>query len=185
DFETAYDQIVAAAKAPEPTDARAKLVAADLDYGRPTLARSDFTKLSAPDKAFVEHMMKVGSLIDALYDEQTGATALASKVPADPASQSLFRRNRGPKCIAPNTEKDPACSAIPGNPKPVFGIYPADLQKDPKFCAALEKNPKAKELMAPFVVVRRTGTALTAQPITEAYKPQMKAISDELAAAAD
>ncbi len=185
EFEKVYDQVVAASKAPPPTDPREKLVDADLDYGRATLVRADFTKLSADDKAFVDHMMKVANLIDALYDQQNGSAALAPKLPPDVASHSLFRRNRGPQCVAPNTEKDPKCSAIPGSPKPVFDIYPAELQADDKFCKTLEKDPKAKELMAPFVVVRGKPGALTAVPLTEAYKEQMMAISKELAAAAD
>ncbi len=185
DFETAYDQIVAASKQAPPTDKREQLVGQDLDYGRATLVLSDFRKLSADDKQFVQHMQKVASLIDELYDQHTGSAALVAKLPADPASHSLFRRNRGPKCVAPNTEKDPDCTAIPGNPKPINDLYPAELQKDDKFCAALEKNPKAKELMAPFVAVRGTPDALTAVPYTEAYKDKMTAISKELTAAAD
>jgi hypothetical protein len=189
ELERAYEQIVAAPSAAPPDPAteegkRRKLVGDDLDYGRATLVRSEFSKLSAAEKTFVGHMMTVASLVDELYDQHTGAAALASKLPADPESRSLFRRNRGPKCVAPNTEKDPACSAIPGSPKPVNDLYPADLQKDEKFCAALEKHPKAKQLLAPFVAVRGTSEALTAVPYTEAYKDKMTLISKELSAAA-
>ncbi len=185
DFETAYDQIVAASKAPAEADKRQKLVGDDLDYGRATLVLSDFKALSADDKQFVTHMMKVASLIDELYDEHTGAAALVPQLPADAASRSLFRRNRGPKCVAPNTETDPSCTAIPGAPKALNGLYPAELQKDDKFCQTLEKDPKAKELMAPFVAVRGAAGALTAVPYTEAYKERTAAISKELATAAD
>ena len=188
ELEKAYGQIVAAAAKPESADRREQLVGKDLDYGRATLVRSDFRTLSADDKKFVGHMMKVASLVDELYDEQTGAAALRARLPVDPASHSLFRRNRGPKCVAPSTENDPDCTAIPGNPKPVNALYPAELQKDgpaKNFCATLEKHPKAKELMAPFVAVRGTPDALTAVPYTEAYKDKMTALSKELAAAAD
>ncbi len=187
ELEKAYEQILVAAKQAPSADRREQLVGKDLDYGRATLVLSDFKKLSADDKQFVTHMMKVASLIDDLYDEQTGAAALRAQLPADPASHSLFRRNRGPKCVAPNTEKDPDCTAIPGNPKPVNALYPAELQKDDKFCAALEKNAKAKELMSPFAAVRGTPpeAALTAVPYTEAYRDKMLALSKELAAAAD
>jgi len=185
ELEKVYDAVVAASKAPPPTDPREKLVDEDLDYGRPTLVIADFTKLSADDKAFVGHMLEVGKRIDALYEEESGITVLASQLPADAASRSLFRRNRGPKCVAPTTEKDPACTAIPGAPKQIFDIYPAEIQNDDKFCTVLEKNPKAKELLSPFVVVRGTPSALTAVPLTDAYKDKMTAISTELAAAAD
>ncbi len=185
ELEKAYEQILVASKQAPSADRREQLVGKDLDYGRATLVLSDFKKLSADDKQFVGHMMKVASLIDELYDEQTGAAALAAQLPADPASQSLFRRNRGPKCVAPHTEKDPACTAIPGNPKPINALYPAELQKDDTFCAALEKTANAKELLAPFVAVRGTPEALTAVPYTEAYKDKMLGLSKELAAAAD
>lgn len=189
-FETAYDQIVAAQKAPPPDAStpegkRQILVGKDLDQGRPTLVYSDLSGLSGPDKAFVQHMMTVGALIDQLYALHDGSAALSTKLPADRASQSAFRRNRGPKCVAPATENDPACSAIPGAPKPIVDLYPAALQADDKFCQALEKRANAKELMAPFVVVRGSGDALTAVPYHEAYKAQVAAISKELTLAAD
>jgi hypothetical protein len=183
DFDTAYAQLLTAATA-KIDDARLELVAKELDQGRATLVRSDFTTLSAADKEFVGHMMKVASLIDALYDLTTGAAALAPKVPADGLSQSLFRRNRGPECQAPLTEKDPACSAIPGSPKPLVDVYPAAIQKE-GFCQALEKRPDAEELLRPFNVVRGTGEDLKAVAYTEAYATQMQAIATELDAAAD
>lgn len=187
-FETTYDRIVAASKAPAPAastdeDKRQLLVGKDLDQGRTTLVASDLTALSADDKAFAAHMLKVADLIDDLYELQNGSAALASKLPADPASHSLFRRNRGPKCAAPATENDPLCSAIPGSPKPISDLYPAELQRDAKFCAALEKRPDAKTLMAPFVVVRGSGADLHAVPSTQAYQAQAAAISKELTAA--
>jgi hypothetical protein len=108
------------------------------------------------------------------------------KIPADDvASRSLFRRNWGPRCVAPKTEKNPACSAIPGAPKPKVDVYPADLQDDQgAFCQALEKRKNAKELFAPFVVVRGVGEALAAVPYSEAYKEEMGAIAAKLDEAA-
>jgi hypothetical protein len=191
EFDAAYQDIVAASKAPKPEendpDARRRaLVGLDLDQGRATLLHSDFSTLAAADKQFVDHMMTVAKQIDALYELMKGATALAAKLPADPASRSLFRRNRGAQCVAPATEKDPACSAIPGAPKPIFDIYPAELQSDPAFCAKLQARPDAKTLLeAHFAVVRGTGDQLKSVPYTEAYKEQMTAIANELGAAAD
>lgn len=185
----AYEQILAASKAAPPDEStdegkRQKLVGLDLDQGRATLVMSDLSALSADDKAFAGHMMKVGTLVDELYELQNGSTALAAKLPADAASKSLFRRNRGPKCVGPKTEKDPLCSAIPGNPKPIYDLYPADLQADDKFCEKLEKEKNAKALMDHFSVVRGPVDALAAVPYTEAYKNQMGAIAAELTAAA-
>src|SRR5262249_37518902 len=98
-FEDAYAKIVAAKNGdaggatPEERERR-KLVVQDLDQGRPTLVASDFTGLSADDKAFVSHVLKASDLIDQLYATQIGAVALKDHVPADDlASQSLFRRD--------------------------------------------------------------------------------------------
>jgi hypothetical protein len=181
----AYPEIVAAAKAGPPSDPRQKLVGEDLDQGRPTLVRSDLTKLSADDKKFVQHMLKVGELIDQLYAIQLGITDLAAKLPADPTSHRLFARNWGPKCVAPATQNNKECSSIPGAPKPILGIYPPEIQADDKFCAALEKRPDAKTLMAPFVAVRGTADKLTAVPYPEAFPEPMQAIAKELNLAAD
>jgi hypothetical protein len=181
--------IAAAAAAPleaGPDAPRQLRVAEDLDQGVPSLVHSDFTALPADDKAFVRRMLEVARLVDALYEKQNGAAALEARLPQDPASRSLFRRNRGPRCAAPKTEKDPVCSAIPGAPRPIFDLYPAELQADPGFCAALEQRPDAKALLEDhFSVVRGAGAALRAVPYTEAYRAEMGAIAKELAAAAD
>jgi hypothetical protein len=191
-FEAAYDQIVAAAKAPPAAggDAaeqeRRALVADDLDGGRATLVLSDLTGLSEADKAFAHHMLTVADRIDALYDVQTGAAALAGKVPADDvASQSLFRRNRGPRCATPKAEKNPACSAIPGSPKPLVDVYPIAMQADPSFCKTLEKDPQADKLLTPFTAVREKDGKLVAVPYHEVWPDKVKAIADELRLAAD
>jgi len=170
-------QIAAAAQA-KITDHRIELVAKDLDQGRPTLVR---TKVAADEQPFVDHMQKVASLIDHIYDQQTGAASLADKLPADPESHSLFRRNHGVKCVAPGTENDPQCSAIPGSPKQVTGLYPADLQAHDDYCKQLEAKPNAKALLGPFTIV----TGDKAMPYSEAYQPDMAAIATELEAAAD
>lgn len=188
ELDAAYGQIVAAAKTPIDASTedgqRRALVAKDLDQGRPTLVWNDLSALSAADKRFVQRMVELADLVDALYELQNGATALASRLPADPESRSLFRRNRGPRCVGPATENDPRCSAIPGAPKPVFDLYPAELQLQENFCAVLEKHPDAKALLAPFTVVRGTGTQLTAVPYPQAYQAQMTAISKKLTEAA-
>jgi hypothetical protein len=171
--------------APEEAERR-RLVGEDLDQGRVTLLESKLGGLAEEDKALVRRLLTVAKKIDELYSIQTGMAAVADRVPKDdPASQSLFRRNWGSRCLAPKTEKNPACSAIPGAPKRVVDVYPPEMQADPKFCEALEKEPAAKKLLDPFVVVRRKGEALEAVPYTEAYKEQMTAIATELRAAAD
>lgn len=184
-FLAAYQTIWTAWKQGAPSDERERLVGEDLDQGRPTLVHTDASKLSANDRQFIANMMRVAELVDALYELQNGSTALSAKLPPDAASRSLFRRNRGPRCVGPATEANPKCTAIPGA-KVIFDLYPAELQADEKFCAKLEARPDAKTLLQDhFAVVRGTGDQLKSVPYTEAYKSQMTAISDALVAAAD
>jgi hypothetical protein len=165
--------------------ARRALVEKDLNQGRPTLVYSDLRGLSAAEKAFALHMQKVGELMDAAHLRQTGAAALVSQVPADhPASASLFRRHFGPRCMAPATENDPRCSAIPGAPKPLVDVYPADLQATEGFCETLAKHKQAEALLAPFYTVRGQGNALVPEPMSSAYKEQLEPAATELEAAA-
>jgi len=190
EFDLAYASLVTAANPPKlelsPEEAaRRAAVIEELDQGKPTLVMSDLTGLSEGDKAAVRSILAATREIDALYGQQTGMMALAPRLPADdPASQSLFRRNFGPKCEGPKTEKNPACSAIPGAPKPKVDVYPAALQDDAKFCEKLEKRPDAKELLSPFTVVRGTGDSLMAAKYSDVYAPRMQAIAGHLETAA-
>ena len=184
EFEAVYSTIVAATKAPAPTDKRRQLVLQDLDAGRPTLVLSDFTKSPDEDRTFVRHMLKVADLIDKIYETQNGAAAAAKDLPPDAESRSLFRRNRGPKCVGPVTEKDPECTAIPGVTKAIVDLYPADLQQKDTFCKDLEARKDAPALMGHFNVVRGAADRLEPVPYHQAYKDQMTAIANELTAAA-
>src|SRR5689334_6851056 len=150
DLNTAYNELVAAKSEP-PLDTstadgkRRALVRQDLAQGRPALVRTDLTQRSAAEKTFVQHMLQVAARIDDVYAAQLGLPALRPQVPADPESQSLFRRDWGPKCLAPATQKNPDCSAIPGAPKPIVDVWPAAFGKTPQtdsgFCALIEKQP--------------------------------------------
>jgi len=192
DFEAAYDKIVAASKEP-PLDTsteegkRRTLVRMDLDAGRATLVRSDFSTLSADDKAFVKRMLAIAAQIDDIYETANGAKAAASKLPADPESRSLFRRNRGAKCEGPVSSKDPACSPLPGAPKTPVEIYPAAIQTKDTFCKDLQARKDGDALMGHFNVVRSDGAgdALEAVPYTEAYRDKMTAIANALTEAAN
>lgn len=192
DFDRAWQTIkaagtIAASTPPTPEDRRRALVAEDLDQGLSTLVASDFTSSPPDDRAFVIRMLRVARMIDDLYATQIGMAALAPRIAeGDDLSKSLFRRNWGPRCVAPLTEKNPECTAIPGAPKPLTDAYPAELQADPTFCTALEKLPNAKALLDPFVVVRKDAAGkLAPVPLTQAYQGSMSTIADELRKAAD
>jgi hypothetical protein len=192
-FIQAYKKIVAAAKTPLATTGlsasereRRQLVLEELDQGRPTLVRSDVRQFSADDKKLLTALLEAGALIDKIYAQTAGISQLAGMIPADDtASQSLFRRNWGPRCVCPKTEKNPACSALPGDIKAKVDVYPADIQDDKgAFCQMLEKRPDAKELFSPFTVVRGSGQTLQAVPYNQAYKSDMLAIATKLRLAA-
>lgn len=188
-FAEAYEKLLSADKLPEPADeaerARQKAVLAELDAASPLLVYNDLSKLSDEEKTFAGNMLKVAELIDKLYAKQSGADLLQAKVSVDDlASQSLFRRNWGPSCQTPSQDKNKDCSAIAGAPKQPVDVYPASLQQSDKFCEEIEKNPQAKQLLEPFVVVREKGGKLSAVPYNEAYKSEITAIADQLKATA-
>jgi hypothetical protein len=166
--------------------ARRKLVDEDLDQGAPTLLYTDLRASSDVDKTFVRHMLAAAKSLDEIYVTMTGAKELAARVPADDAaSQSLFRRDWGPKCVSAKTRSEPACSAIPGGAKATNDAYPAALQSDPDFCTALQKRPDAKTVVVDhFGVVRDKDGKLVSVPYTEAYAAPMKVVATALHAAA-
>jgi hypothetical protein len=189
ELEKVYADIVAASKAPPPDAStedgkRRGLVLQDLDAGRATLIFNDLSSMTDEDKDLVRRMLELAAMIDDLFEVTNGAAALVSKLPPDVESHSLFRRNRGPECRGPVTSKDPACSAIPGSPKPVFDLYPAEVQAKPGFCKELAARKNGAALMGHFNVVRGSGDALEAVPYSVAYKDRMTAISNKLADAA-
>jgi hypothetical protein len=178
--------------------ARRDAVKKELAQGRPTLVATDLTKAPAGEKRFVGFITHAAELIEKLYAKQEGTFELKSKVPADDTlSRSLFFRNQGPKCEAPQTQNDPTCSAIPDAPKgKLSGLYPAALLDKPKFCDELNRKEtmadkddvdKNKRLMAPFTVVAEgeKKDAVKAVPYHEAYKEDVGAISGQLKAAAE
>src|SRR5262249_18838533 len=121
DIDKARDAVMAfdpgAVRGSPPPDevTRRKLVAADLDQGALSLIYTDLRGASDVEKPLVRHMLAAGKAMDDLYMTVTGAKALANRVAGDDfASQSLFRRDWGPKCAGAKTPKDSPCYAIPG-----------------------------------------------------------------------
>lgn len=164
---------------------RIERVYREMDHGIPTLVYNDLREMPEDHRAFLGHMLEVARLIDVLYARHIGAEALAGQLPEDAASRSLFRRNWGPDCVAPRTQDDPACSAIPGGATMISDLYPASLQANEDFCAELESREDAGELLDPFTVVRQTDGALQAVPYTVAYAEEMGAVAAELRSAAE
>ncbi|HTJ81564.1 MAG TPA: hypothetical protein VL400_07555, partial [Polyangiaceae bacterium] len=180
DFAATYEKMVAAAAAAPPSDAREAVVQKELDDAASVLVLTDMKKLSEEDRAIVDSVLVVANLVDELYAKQIGASAIASKVAPDAASQSLFRRSWGPGCKTPRFEKDPSCSAIVGGGEELVDVYPESVQKKPDFCKALEKEKDAKKLLDPFTVVREDKGKLVSVPYATAYATEMGKISAQL-----
>jgi hypothetical protein len=186
-FDEAYDLMVKGvdfAKADEAEKKRLEALKLELSQGVPTLVEYDATAASAQDKAILQHVTKAAVLVEKLYARQLGSDALAARVPADSLSQAVFFRNQGPWCVAPKTEKDPTCTAIPGGTKRLSGLYPVDIQTDEKFCAKLEKEKNHEALMGHFSAVQVDGKGFKAVPYSEMWKDDMEAVANELDEAA-
>lgn len=184
-FAKAFADIKALAARGPAGDERVRLVEEDLDKGLPTVIYNDLRPLDASEKAFAASMLKLSEKIDALYARQSGLDAVRGQVPQnETSSQSLFRRNWGPKCRSPQLENNPKCTAIPGMTEVPVDIYPTSLQKNADFCLALEKDANSRDLMSPFTVVREEQGKLTAVPYTKAYQDLMGDIAKDLEAAA-
>jgi hypothetical protein len=170
---------------PAPEARRRELVLKELGQGVPTLLHSDFRKAPAADRALVDHVARAARIVERIHARQLGSFGLAEQVPADdPASRMLFYRNQGPWCVAPATEKERECNAVPSLPPKVSGLYPAALQSQPGFCDALSKRPDAEALRHQFNVVAGDGNELKAVPYSEAYAADAKLVAEELRAAA-
>ena len=187
-FDEAYHAIVAANGEAAPEDPRRAAVRTELESTAPTLIETDLRELPAPHRAFAQHMRKVADHIDALYAKQVGMAALRARLDIDDAaSQALFRRNWGAACRGSTTENIPECSALTGAPDQPVDVYPAELQADEDFCAALEARDDSAELLTPFTVVRKgeEDGELVAVPYDEAYATEIAPLVTELRAAAE
>jgi hypothetical protein len=180
--------------------ARREAVKKELAQGRVTLVATDLASAPSEEKRLLSFVTQAAEIIEKLYAKQEGTLELRAKIPAgDTASTSLFYRNQSPKCEAPQTQNDPACSAIPDMPKgKLSGLYPAALLENPKFCddlTKLEAGKKEKVLMDPFTLVtasadkadagKPTKDAFVAVPYHEVYKDEVTAVSGQLKAAAE
>jgi hypothetical protein len=190
-FADAYAKLVAAKAGPHDDDledaerARRKLIREELAQGKPTLVETHLAGATAEDRAILDNVLQAAVLVERLYARQEGTLGLDAKIPlADHASRAVFHRNQSPRCAAPATESNPACTATPSVPKVLSGLYPAALQEDPKFCEKLARRKDAQKLLDPFVVVQGEGDQLTAVPYSDAYREEMTAVSERLKAAA-
>src|SRR5262249_52752138 len=154
----------------------------------PTLVETDLSRESAAATNVVRHFMNAAGALERIYAKQKGVFDLEAKVPeADTSSRMMFYRNQSPFCEAPQTENNPACSALAMKPPRISGLYPAAIQADPKFCEAVAKAPNAQDLMGHFNIVVNGEKPDRFKPLAynEAYKEDMQAVASELEAAAE
>lgn len=189
-FQAAYESLLVpldeSALAPAER-ARREAVRAELAQGRPTLLESDFSNAKPAELTLVAKLMQVSRLIERIYAAQKGSADLETRVPqGDPASRALFFRNQGPFCVAPKTEQNPACHALPERAPRVAGLYPSAVQSDSRFCQRLEHEPNAKALMDHFSVVVEgpKPNGFSAVPYAQAYVAEMTQIAELLESAA-
>ncbi len=188
-FADAYERIGSENPAvqDEAEQKRLTLVREELAQGRPTLVETDLTQLSAGEQQFLDHMLAAAGLAERLFAKQNGVFGMEAQIPeSDTASRAMFHRNQSPFCVQPKTENEPECTAVTPKPPRAVGLYPADIQSDPKFCEMLQKERNAASLMDHFsVVVREEGAqGFKAVPYHEIYQLEMSAIAGELDAAA-
>ena len=177
EFEAAYRRLVEAR--------RLEALRSELDQGLPTLVLNDLTGLSKAERTFMGHMATAAELIGALYLSQRGASGFAGEVNAGGAlGKAVFARNQGPWCVAPRTEDDPFCNALPSFPARRWNAYPADEAHDSALCERLRALPNGRELLAPFTVVRKRDGKYVALGLLEEYGEQMRGVAAALKAAA-
>ena len=189
-FSALYEQLLKpsdASSLPAAEQKRRSVVRLELAQGRPTLVESDFSKQGDAEKKLVSHLLRVATSIEQIYAKQKGNAGLEAKLEAnDSASAALFFRNQGPECAAAKTEREPECHALKAALKPAFGLYPAEIQADPKFCEVLSKHKNKVELVDHFSVVVKGDAPGSYQALkySTAYASEMSAIAKELEAAA-
>ena len=192
-FQAAYEQVAKIIAEGHEVDGldeaertRRKAVLSELSQGRPTLVHTDFAGASAQDRAIVGHVLEASALIEKLYLKQRGVFEMGDEVAGvDPASRMLFYRNQGPWCLAPATETDPNCNALPKKPAKISGLYPASIQSNTEFCKEIAARPDQATLFDHFSVVKDEGNGkLVAVPYNVAYADDMEAIATALEQAA-
>ena len=181
-FEKTYGELVLASRTK--AAGREGLVTKELDAADTVLLHTDLRSAPAEEKAFIAQMLVVSKVIDELYGIQTGAAGVAAQVAKDPASQSLFRRNVGPKCVSPGMEKETGCTALVEATKVKVTVWPLGMQDKDDFCKTIESHADFKKLSTPFTVVKADGDKLTTVPYTEAFAEPMKRAAAELRKAA-
>ncbi|ACG74275.1 conserved hypothetical protein [Anaeromyxobacter sp. K] len=190
-FRAAWASVESRASAPQPAPAgadaaRRAALARELSQRLFAVVETDRSGLRPPEREMLRHLVDAARIIERLNARQLGILGMAERIPpGDGASRLAFLVNKGPWCTAPATEGDPSCGALSPVPPRRSGLYPADLQADPGFCAGLARGPDAAALTSPFTaVVRDARGGLAAVPYPKAWPEDMEAVARALERAA-
>jgi len=187
-FADAYSSLLKAEPPAGDEEARRRgLLREELAQGIPTLVETDLHRDTPEDRAMVRHLLRAAELVERLYAQQQGVFGLAERIPDDDlVSRAVFHRNQSPFCQAPQTGHDPLCTAIYPRPARIVGLYPAEVQRAPDFCARLAAAPNAAALRDHFsiVVAGAAPGSFAAEPYSSAYRDDMEAVATALEAAA-
>lgn len=161
---------------------RRESIRLEMDQGMPTLVHTDLTGIPIPEKKMVRAILSASDKIDRLYMRQVGSLDLwnAGSSALDPESRSVFIRNQGPWCVAAKTENDAYCNAMWQYPGRTWTAYPHEMKHDQAMCDRLSKMDNARDLLAPFTVVRKVGDGLKGQSLNTVYGAEMEAIALDL-----
>ncbi|ACL66496.1 conserved hypothetical protein [Anaeromyxobacter dehalogenans 2CP-1] len=190
-FRAAWASVESRASAPQPAPAgadaaRRAALARELSQRLFAVVEMDRSGLRPPEREMLRHLVDAARIIERLNARQLGILGMAERIPpGDGASRLAFLVNKGPWCTAPATEGDPSCGALSPVPPRRSGLYPADLQADPGFCAGLARGPDADALTSPFTAVARDARGgLAAVPYPKAWPEDMEAVARALERAA-
>lgn len=152
-----------------------------LDHTPLSLVETDFTALDAPHQAFLDHVLEMTRIADALFARQQGIDHIAPLIdPIDLTAQSAMRMYLG--CSIWHEVPAETCQRLASPATAWLGIAPVALQMQDGYCAQLAADP---HLRAGTSVIIPTNTGWGPLPYAIAYANLFARMRVELLAAAD
>ncbi|MDO8494809.1 MAG: hypothetical protein Q7S68_05680 [Deltaproteobacteria bacterium] len=169
-FDSRYQQIVELAR----QEAVRKQLARNVMFTIPV--DLNHYKLNAAQKDLVSQILKVGTVVDELFQMQLGSHPFREQLEqgGTPADQELFSRYQEPWC---QSNDDPLCNGLPTFTPYVSPIYPNGMTSE----------ELKGDLSTPFSVVTRSEQGqYEAVPYAQSFlSPKMQEAAEEMMKAAD
>ncbi len=164
-----------------PEDDARDLMVWMLDHTPLALVETDLSTLDAPHQAFLDHVLEMTRIVDALYARQQGADRIAPLLdPLDLTAQSALRLNLG--CSVWHDAPAGTCQRLASPATAWLGIYPIALQMQDGYCAQLAADSHLRSRQS---VIIRTNTGWGELPYAVAYADLFARLRAEMTAAAD